>query len=540
MPDRPADELGDRLAGADAPRPMSPGMRERLEQLLVAPGAPFPGDVRVAVERALLPELAAGDVDSPRAMPVEFRARLESVLAGPARRPLGRRTPAWLAGVAAALLLLAGVAGVATHESRRPTGPVAIRPGQAVTDASGADAGTSNAANAEPATVPTVLLPASGTSASGGAVPPRPGAASPLGGSSGATGMGPPPPFAYLASVSMADAPAGSTGAGSGPPPPPKSGPPLRIGVVTGGPSERAFRGYVDLLNGNGGISGRPVQLVAVTPSHPASGLVAAVNLGSGPAAGQSGPPPWTGTPLLELPQAMSDVLHDPVFDMASPLDRVAHILADTAYPNPSPGATAVIFTGSQPPWSDRVPQALTDRLQAQSVAVVRLAYTPGRTAFPPADAAFLSLDTAEASSWLSDAAAMGYHPSKLAGLSALDEAAVRSRLPDGTIVASAYVRPPTGAEEAALEKAAGGSPGAADLHGWATAKSLAVALWRSGATTTTGARQALLGLGGYDSGLAPAYETRAGTTSRTPEAVVLRAAGGTLNPDGGFRRDPT
>ncbi len=96
----------------------------------------------------------------------------------------------------------------------------------------------------------------------------------------------------------------------------------------------------------------------------------------------------------------------------------------------------------------------------------------------------------------------------------------------------------PAGDEGQAI-RSAGGGTSASVLHGWATAKSLAAAIWRTGADTPAEVQAALEGLTGWSSGLAPPYETRSGTRSRTPEGVALPGAVRRLRPQGGFRRDP-
>jgi hypothetical protein len=45
--------------------------------------------------------------------------------------------------------------------------------------------------------------------------------------------------------------------------------------------------------------------------------------------------------------------------------------------------------------------------------------------------------------------------------------------------------------------------------------------------------------MAGYDSGLAPPYETRPQTRSRTPEGVVFEVHSGAFTAQGTFRRDP-
>jgi hypothetical protein len=89
------------------------------------------------------------------------------------------------------------------------------------------------------------------------------------------------------------------------------------------------------------------------------------------------------------------------------------------------------------------------------------------------------------------------------------------------------------------IREAGGGQISARALHGWATAKYLSVALWQSGADRPAAVAGALAGLEGYDSGLAPPYQTRPGTRSRTPEGVVFQTGTGGFTASGGFRRDP-
>ena len=79
-----------------------------------------------------------------------------------------------------------------------------------------------------------------------------------------------------------------------------------------------------------------------------------------------------------------------------------------------------------------------------------------------------------------------------------------------------------------------------AAVHGWVTAKALAVALWRSGATTPSAARAALAGLTGYGDGFAPPLAYRPGTTSRTPDGVLFTVHAGAFTTDHEFQRDPS
>ena len=96
----------------------------------------------------------------------------------------------------------------------------------------------------------------------------------------------------------------------------------------------------------------------------------------------------------------------------------------------------------------------------------------------------------------------------------------------------------PSGDEGQAIRSGAGGTS-APVLHGWVSAKALAAAIWRTGADSPAEMQTALEGLAGWSPGLAPPYETRPGTRSRTPEGVVLQVQSGAFVADGGFRRDP-
>jgi hypothetical protein len=131
-----------------------------------------------------------------------------------------------------------------------------------------------------------------------------------------------------------------------------------------------------------------------------------------------------------------------------------------------------------------------------------------------------------------------GYRPARgVAGIFSLFDETLAPDLPEGARVVSPYVVP-GGDEGQAIRSDAGGTS-APVLHGWAGAKALAAAIWRTGADTPAELQAALEGLAGWSSGLAPAYETRPGTRARTPEGVVFRVESGALTADGGFRRDP-
>ena len=375
----------------------------------------------------------------------------------------------------------------------------------------------------------------------------RPGTAvlllGPVGGASPAPSM--------ASSPSTAAPPQGSHNSGTAPPQTQKSttapaGPPLRVGVITGDAAQEAgFRAYVNLVNQNGGVRGHPLELVTVTPGSPAAGTIATVNLSALPVAGPGGPPSWATGPLLETLTATENLLpaNGAVFDFASPPERQGHLAVDALFPSTvsDPAVSAVIYAAPKGPLHDTVPAAIQSALAQQGVKKVTVVtYDPtARKALLPADAAFVSLDPAAAKAWVAQAKAAGYRPAKgVAGIYSLADDSLAPDLPEGARVVSPYVVPP-GDEGAAIRSGAGGTS-APVLHGWATAKSLAAAIWRTGAGTPAEVQTALEQLAGWSSGLAPAYETRSGTRSRTPEGVVLQVQKGAFISDGSWRSDPS
>jgi len=124
-----------------------------------------------------------------------------------------------------------------------------------------------------------------------------------------------------------------------------------------------------------------------------------------------------------------------------------------------------------------------------------------------------------------------------VSGIYSLSDETLLPDLPEGARVVSPYVVP-AGDEGEAIRSGAGGTS-APVLHGWVSAKALAAAIWRTGADTPAELQAALEGLAGWSSGLAPAYETRPGTRSRTPEGVVFAVRQSAFVSEGGFRRDP-
>jgi ABC-type branched-subunit amino acid transport system substrate-binding protein len=336
----------------------------------------------------------------------------------------------------------------------------------------------------------------------------------------------------------------------SGSPADAPAGGPLRVGIVPGDAAQEAgFRAYVNRVNQAGGVRGHSIELVTVGPAAPASDTIATVNLSPQPVAGPGGAPGWATGPLLETLTATENLLtgNGAVFSFAGVPERQGHLAADALFPAPAAAGTrAVIYVPAAPgPLRDTVPTAIKAVLKDRNVSVSVVTYDASaasdpaaRKPLPAADAAFLSLDPAAARAWVAQAKAEAYRPAGgVAGIYSLADEALLPDLPDGARVVSPYVVP-AGDEGQAL-RSAGAGTSAPVLHGWATAKSLAAAVWRSGADTPAELQSALEGLAGWSSGLAPAYETRTGTRSRTPEGVVFRVQSQAFTSEGGFRRDP-
>jgi len=280
-----------------------------------------------------------------------------------------------------------------------------------------------------------------------------------------------------------------------------------------------------------------------VSANAPAANTVATVNLGFQPVAGPGGAPGWATGPLLETLSTPESLLpgNGSVFSFAGPPERQGHLVADAVFPSTAPAGTkAVIYTPTaRGPLRDVVPEAIKAVLKERGVIVDVVAYDPSaHKPLTPADAAFISLDPATAKAWAADAKAAGYRPAAgVGGIYSLADEALLADLPEGARVVSPYLVP-GGAEGQAI-RSGGAGTSASVLHGWATAKSLAAAIWRTGADTPAEVQAALEGLTGWSSGLAPAYETRPGTRSRTPEGVLLQVQSGAFIQQGGFRRDP-
>ncbi|HEV8627063.1 MAG TPA: hypothetical protein VG034_21670, partial [Acidimicrobiia bacterium] len=565
----------------DPPRPLPEPLRARLESALLAEAA----------AAAASPTAAEGGA-SPSAPAAAATGASPSAPAGDVVQLASRRrkvVAVW-SSVAAVLLLVVAVAGLAgrggnpgsgsLEAAGGPTSTTLEKPAPLPSGAGDSSDVTSPAPTApvSPTTRATRPRPSPSTTApktpgaggdQGGPAPTSPtvpASPEPSGGAPapGATDQDTPPPFynspppgegaapAMTSGPPAAASPSGGSGSQDAAPSnqtqksatPAPAGSRLRVGIIPGDAAQEAgFRAYINRLNQSGGVSGHGIDLVTVGPGAPAANTIATVNLSSQPVAGPGGAPGWATGPLLETLTATADLLpgNGAVFSFASPPERQGHLAADALFPaEASAGTHAVIYVPvAAGPFRDAVPAAIEAVLKLRKVTVQVVTYDPAaHKPLTPADAAFVSLDPADAKAWVAQAKAEGYRPAAgVAGIYSLADEALLPDLPEGTRVVSPYVVP--GGDEGQAIRSEGRGTSAPVLHGWATAKSLAAALWRTGADTPAEVQTALEGLTGWSSGLAPPYETRSGTRSRTPEGVVFQEQSGAFIARGGFRRDP-
>lgn len=524
------DQLTPMFTGVSAPRAMPAHLRERLEAALVGEAAggsglaftdgprPLADDMRDRLEEAVL---AATPV---RTMPWPVRRRLETTLARPRRERTGRR---WM--VAAGVLLLLATTAMFRIDYGDDTPTSATGSPYAQYD---------GAATAEPGQSGALSADAEGLVA--GAAGSTAGASS-AGSTAGAGGAGggyyyadhPPPPY-YYGSIAARENPMGSHGGGPAPQPlPPPELAPLRIGVIGGDAVQEAgFRAYVDLVNANGGAGGHRLDLVSVsTPS-----TIATVNLSSAPIADNAGAPPGIRTPLIESLLATETALKGVVFSPAGVSERQAHLAVTAAAV--AVNGTAVVYVAAQGPFASRIPAAFEAALRARGTHPVRVTWDTSRPpAFPPADAAFVSLPPDAARGWLRAARERGYAPARgIWGIWSLADEALVGDMSTAVQLLAPYGFP-AGSELDDLEARAKQQASARLVHGWVVAKWLAVAVWNGGDDSVKLGDQ--LRSFGFESGFFPTYAVRPETNSRTPEAVVVRPAGDRLVSDRDFRTDP-
>lgn len=519
------DELWSRLASLDAPRPLPPSLAARLERVLGAEAEGM-GDLATADSPRPIPEPARDRMAETlirvaviRPLPTPLRNRLERKLVRPNR--------AWprAAAAAAVLLLMATTAAYVTEEEQRRADP-----GEKAESVFGA-APEDDGAFVEH------VDPESGFIAGGagaGSAAPRPIEA--LGRrSSGAVAYRayPAPPYASMETASFSEADDSFGEPVELRDPPPRQ--PLRLGVIGGDEVQEAgFRAYVSLVNARGGAGGHRLDLVAAE----ASDTVATVNLSRAAVADGAGAPVGMPTPLLESVDVVEAALRHAVFDLSSGPERQAHLAVAAALAGGGSGIRAVIYTAGAGPFASRVPHALEQSLRAKGTAVVRVRWDPAvHVRLVDADVAFVSLPTEEARSWLRTAKTEGYRPANgIWGVWSLADESLLGDMPANVRMLSPYELQ-SGRELAELVDRSDRAPSVRLVHGWVTAKWLAVSIWSSQADDNAELARALAAEG-FWSGFSPPLEYREGTHARLPEAIVLKPQDGRLVGEGDFRRD--
>ncbi len=535
------DDIELLLGGTDGKRALPDGLRARLERTLVERSGAIdtppeligideprvlPAGARAGLEQrmaAAASELLA-DVDAPRELPAPVRARLERALApAPQRQAMIVRA---LAVAATVTLLAAGTLTVARNPREGalpPATTVEALPGSNTPPAAPLAQGpTAQPAFGEPLPPPPAF-PGSGTGAS------SPG------------GDFPAPPFAYGDAVAQSFPAAATSGGASSTAPPRAIPPPVQIGIVGGDPQiEAGFRAYVRELNGGGGVRGARLSLVQISASQPSLSTAATVNLSAQPIASSDGPPSWAKAPLLETITATESVLRGDVFGFSSAPERQGHLIADRVFPDGQQGGTAIIYLTGGAPFDGAVPDAIEDVLRARGVTPIRVVFDPSAatTLFVPGDAAFLSMDAAASMAWLSAANEAGYAPPRGVGTiyPALDEAA---RAPTGRELRAISPYVFAGPVEMSALRERAGRVTARTIHGWVSAKMLAMAMWlgpQRGAETLAASLDSLRG---YGNGFAPGYAVRTGTRSRIPEGLEMKLTDQGVTFVGGFLIDP-
>lgn len=453
---------------------------------------PLPAQLRVALEDTLIdvdPRLLSAD--APRPLPDDLRQRLEASLVVAAPRPMPRSLRRGLLMAAAAIVAVGVVGGIAMQEDPSPT-----------TDVAGP---------ARTTTTSTTIARASGSTSAGGSTVGQ-SATVPFADDVTATGGG----------SGSAGAPSGGAAAGA-------VGDSARtavtISVVGAGTAVAdGFNAYVRTLNAAGGVGGR--QVVTVQGSR--DDAVATVNLDVSPAHGT------VAGALFETAFVDERRLQGAVTSIASPLEGQAALAVAHAFPAPADGATASVYAGMAEPWATIVPAALEEALRDRGVTVVRVPFSAGAPTFVPADAAFLSLDPGAVRAWVDAAPGAPVRGSWGVG-SAWDDTIAARASALSLRVLSPY-SPVGGDEEAALRRELPGHAlSAAAVHGWTTAKALAILLADNGGTRVTAAD--LDHLVGWDPRWAPPFEVRPGTRARTPDAVVLEPSDDRFAAAGSFER---
>lgn len=489
------------LRDLDAPRPPPAALRTDLEAQLsdaavmaqAAAARAIPDDLRQRLEASLL--------DAP-ALPPRLDRRLSAALMR--SRPAAMR-PIAAAAAVVALVLVAGSLlfnSSNTADESVAAGPATTTPGSAPVGSPDAPAGPGTGARPGEAPPPfdgTALVEETPAAGSSGEHQPQAGTAD----SAGAQSMG--------------------------------RATELRV-VVHGGSSvaSDAFLAYLRALNESGGVNGRPVRTVGSGVGS--EDAVVSVNLGATPVAGDGGTvPPWVRGALFETMNIDDARLRGAVTSLASPLESQARLAVREAFPERAVGQRAAVYVDAASPWVDRVGGAFEAALRAQGVTPLRVPFDREAPTLMSADAAFLALPTDSVAAWLNAASDSAPSASAWGVASAWDDALIADARAAGLQVLSPYA-PATGEELRALRTALGHPLSAEAVHGWVTAKAIAFLLFDNGGALID--EESLNALVGWRSAWSPAFETRAGTRARTPEAVHLMASSDGFRATGPFRRD--
>src|SRR5205807_4278158 len=135
----------------------------------------------------------------------------------------------------------------------------------------------------------------------------------------------------------------------------------------------------------------------------------------------------WASIPFLETLVAPASALRHDVFDLSGAAERQADVAVDAVFPDAAPGATAAIYQEGNGVLGNEVPAELDADLRAKGVVPVHISGV-SPTPFPATDAAFVSLSTASAKSWLQDARNAGFAPAR--GIMAMSPMGDSSLLP--------------------------------------------------------------------------------------------------------------
>jgi hypothetical protein len=497
------DELTKIFDGADASRPLTDELRSRLEETLLGRSSSVATDFT--------------GIDQARPLPARLQSKLR-------RRLERRRVAAWqvASAVTAAAAVLIGIVVLPNVARRTVKPPVAIQttpPGTPSVSSGGLP-------SPQPTQAPVV-----------GSLP----LPSVAGGSSYDPDRGSPPPYAaqlFASAKPLSQRRPGGSGGGTPAammPPSARPAPiPARI-VVTGADPDisAGFDAYVALVVAQGEVGNRSLDIVRGS----AKDALVSVNLGASPVSESS------SIPRLETLDVAASFLTGNVFDIASTPRRQARVLAAQilARTDLSGDATpmAVIYRAGGGEFADTVPGEIARVFQDAGVFVLTVDYVPGNTALIPADIAVVSMPPGSARTFVREARDRSYAPRLgLAGIWSLYDDGVREGLGTKVTVVSPYWA--SSGEFSAIKRgveARGGRMGAEAIHGWATAKAIASALYWWNPKTPQQMASALQK--GIDLVVCP-YQLRSGTHERTPDGRVLEGTREGFTAKTGFLADQT